>query len=182
MSRASDWKLTAKQRRRYRQQLKQCRCARQYRRIFAILEVDRGEPIAEVARRMGVSRQSVHQWMRTCQGETDPEVLADRPRRGRPSVWSDTTRELLQQWLAQSPEEHGYPAASWTVPLLLEQLRHVRGEELSEDTLRSELHRLGYTWKRPRYVLEPDPEREKKTPDYPAFVRFAAEECGSGRG
>src|SRR4051794_11707313 len=25
------------------------------------------------------------------------------------------------------------------------------------------LHRLGYAWKRPRYVLAPDPQREKKS-------------------
>lgn len=25
--------------------------------------------------------------------------------------------------------------------------------------------RLGYVWRRPRYVLMPDPEREKKTPN-----------------
>ena len=34
--------------------------------------------------------------------------------------------------------------------------------QVSDTALREQLHRLGYVWKRPRYVLLPDPEREKK--------------------
>jgi transposase len=120
--------------------------------------------------------------MRACQSRADPDVLADKPRSGRPSIRDDTLRNLLNQWLAESPEEHGYPANSWTVPLLAEQFRHVRGEQLSEDTLREELHQLGYTWKRARYVLEPDPEREKKTPDSQTFEAVGTPACDSGGG
>jgi hypothetical protein len=36
---------------------------------------------------------------------------------------------------------------------------------LSDETIRRELQRLGYVWKRGRYELEPDPEEEKKTAD-----------------
>jgi hypothetical protein len=57
----------------------------------------------------------------------------------------------------------GYDAVNWTVPLLQEHLRTCAGRWLSDDTIRRELDRLGYTWKRFRYVLPPDPEREKKT-------------------
>lgn len=178
----SRWKLTARQRRRFWQQLKQCRDARQYRRLLAVLEVDGGEAVAHVARRLGVSRQSVHHWMRACQGEDDPHVLADGPRSGRPSTWDDSLRTLLRQWLAQSPEEHGYCSATWTVPLLIEQLQHTRKENVSQDTLRRELHRLGYTWKRSRYMLEPDPEREKKTSNPPILEAVGAAERDPGGG
>jgi Winged helix-turn helix len=58
----------------------------------------------------------------------------------------------------------GYFAVNWTVPLLQEQLEHGTGERLSDDTIRRELRRMGYAWKRSRYVLDPDPEEEKKRP------------------
>jgi transposase len=41
------------------------------------------------------------------------------------------------------------------------------GMHVSDATLRRALHRLDHAWKRPRYVLQPDPEREKKTQDSP---------------
>jgi transposase len=49
--------------------------------------------------------------------------------------------------------------------LLQEELEQGTGIAFSEDAIRDELHRLGYVWKRPRYVLDPDPEVEKKTTD-----------------
>jgi transposase len=52
----------------------------------------------------------------------------------------------------------GYFAAQWTVPLLREYLARRTGRPLSDDTIRRELQRLRYTWKRSRYALDPDPE------------------------
>jgi transposase len=70
---------------------------------------------------------------------------------------------LLLCLLERAPGEFGYPHGGWTLSLLREQLEQGTGQGVSEDTIRRELHRLGYAWKRPRYALEPDPEREKKT-------------------
>ncbi|HTU18301.1 MAG TPA: hypothetical protein VMG10_09610 [Gemmataceae bacterium] len=63
---------------------------------------------------------------------------------------------------------------SWAVPLLQEHLFQHGGRWLSDDTIRRELDRLGYVWKRFRHVLPPDPEREKKTRHPAAAARFAA--------
>jgi transposase len=98
--------------------------------------------------------------------------LEDRP--GRPTLWTEEARALLQQLLASTPTDRGYYAVNWTVPLLQEELRHGTGNRFSDDTIRRELRRLGYVWKRPRYLLDPDPELEKKTADSPANSEFAA--------
>jgi transposase len=60
-----------------------------------------------------------------------------------------------------SPERCGYHATHWTVPLLQDQVRQNLGIQCGQVTIRRCLHRLGYVWKRPRYVLAPDPQREK---------------------
>ena len=65
--------------------------------------------------------------------------------------------------LALPPQDLGCPHVSWTVPLLQEYLYRWGGRRLSDDTIRRELDRLDYVWKRFRYVLPPDPQREKKT-------------------
>jgi transposase len=162
------------ERRRLQRQLRQTRDARVYRRTLAVLRVAAGEAITDVAHALGVARRTVHSWLSGYGREHDPGALCDRPRRGRPGLWSEDVRALLRELLAGSPQRRGYAAASWTVPLLREELRHGTGLALSADTIRRELGREGYAWKRPRYVLEPDPDAEKKTPHPPAHRRVGA--------
>jgi len=55
------------------------------------------------------------------------------------------------------PPAHGYAATNWTAPLLRTPLAQ-QGWSASERTLRRTLQRLGYRWKRPKFVLgRPDP-------------------------
>ena len=155
--------LTAWQRHRLRRQLKQTLDARLLRRTLAVLELDQGRSAADVARMLGVTRQSIYNWVGAYAQGHDPEALQDEGGRGRhPSLDEDDER-LLQSLLALSPQDLGCPHVSWTVPLLQEFLEVATGRLVSDDTVRRALHRLDYVWKRPRHDLEPDPEREKKT-------------------
>lgn len=52
-------KLTHWQRRRLRRQLDTTTDARTYRRTLAVLELDRGRPVADIAAMLGVTRQRV---------------------------------------------------------------------------------------------------------------------------
>jgi transposase len=160
--------FTGWQRRRLGRQLREARDAALYRRTLALLEVARGKPVAEVARALGVSRQSVYNWAAAYAADHDPLSLADGDRSGRPSVWTDDLRVTLSAALGRPPDRLGYPAVNWTIPLLQEHLVHWCDRRPGANTIRRELHRLGYVWKRSRYVLDPDPERDKKTPDPPA--------------
>jgi hypothetical protein len=80
---------------------------------------------------------------------------------------ADSDRDLLEELLAGNPRDVGYAATVWTVPLLQQHLLHETGQQFSEDTIRRELRRLQYSWKRPRYRLEPDPEARGKKAAYP---------------
>jgi transposase len=168
--------LTAWQRRRLRIQLHQTQDARLYRRTLAILEVAQGQSPTQVARRLGVSRRMVYYWIEDYTQRLDPADLILDYSPGRPTLWTEEARALVQELLSRSPSERGYYAVNWTVPLLQEELRHATGLCFSDDTIRRELHRLGLVWKRPRYVLDPDPELEKKTAYLPANPGIAASE------
>ena len=157
--------LTAAQRQHLRAQLRQARSARLYRRTLAILEVDAGTSVTQVAESLAVSRQSVHNWLDAFLRDGTPEALNDRPRPGRPSLLTAPLRDWLRRALAHRPECWGYQAMNWTVPLLQDFLATYGGVRVSQDSLRCELHDQRRVWKRFRYVLQPDPEREKKTPD-----------------
>lgn len=158
-------KLTTYQRRRLQHLLQQTSDARVYRRTLAVLEYNRGQSMPQIAEMLGVTRQSVYNWVAAYLRSWDLRTLHDAARSGRPRLWTKERQALLGTLLQTSPDQFGYFAVNWTVPLLQEQIAHVAGSRLSQDTIRRELDRQRYVWKRFRYVLDPDPQREKKTLD-----------------
>jgi transposase len=175
-------KLTHWQRRRLHQQLKSTSDARTYRRTLAVLELDRGRSAADIAAMLGVTRQSVHNWAAAFAHDPHPLTLCDEDRSGRPALLAEQTDGLLPSLMAQSPQDLGYPHTDWTVPLLQQQWEKDLGLRPSDETVRRGHRRLGYVWKQPRYVLDPDPEREKKTADSPANPGLATSKRRTGPG
>src|SRR3954463_1679756 len=114
----SRFKLTYWQRRRLLGQLRSTTEAHTYRRTLAVLELDRGRSAIEVAEMLGVSRQSVYNWSASFEQDHVPESLDDGPRSGRPRLLDEPAEAVLRSLMKQSPQEHGYPDASWTTPLL----------------------------------------------------------------
>lgn len=174
--------VTPEEQERLEAQLKTTTDARVYRRTLAILEVARGHSVAEVAKTLRVSRQSVYHWIAAYSQQPDPQTLQDHERSGRPGVWTEERMGLLVALLSTTPDRLGYFAMNWTVPLLLEQMEHRTGQRIGDHTLRRELKRQGYRWKRPRYVLAPDPDREKKTLDPAGDKASSPRECSLGGG
>ncbi len=173
--------LNGRQRQRLMEQAKRTSQARVYRRTLALLEVNRGQSIAQIAEALGVTRQSVYNWIVRYRQVHDPRCLEDAERSGRPSVWTEERRSLLRALLDHAPEAFGYFDADWTVPLLQEQFEHHLDARLSDDTIRRGLAALGYVWKRGRYELQPDPALEKKTLHSPSSSASGAPECPAGR-
>jgi transposase len=174
------FKLSYWQQRRLEKQLHETTDAQIYRRTLAVLEVGRGTAIAHVVSTLGVSRQSTYRWVEAYCRAFDARTLRSGHHPGRPRLWTELCQSTLQFLLEHRPEDFGYVAARWTVPLLQEEVAHLVGRQLSDDTIRRALGRSGYVWKRGRYRLNPDPEQEKKTPDSPPDRQFAASERTAG--
>lgn len=175
-------KLTWWQRHRLGEQLKGTQDAHLYRRTLALLEASRGQSIAQVAATLGVTRQSVYNWIASYVPAHDLHALQDKPRSGRPSFWTEDHQAVLRWLMDHTPDEFGYFAGDWTVPLLQEQWKHGTGLRLSPEIVRRGLQEVGYVWKRGRYELEPDPELEKKTPYSGSDSSFAAPQRAAGGG
>jgi transposase len=175
-------KLTWWQRQRLEKQLRETQDARLYRRTLAVLQVGRGRPLAEVAQALNVTRQSVYNWIAGYTAGHDPHALRDEPHPGRPSFWTADHQAALRWLMDHRPDEFGYFAGNWTVPLLQEQWVHGTGLRPSDETVRRGLQGLGYVWKRGRYALEPDPELEKKTPYSSSYSPLAAAQRAAGGG
>jgi transposase len=134
-----------------------------FRRCQAVLRVAEGYSVTEAARQAGVNRSSVHRWVELYLQNHQPQDLLDRPRSGRPREADDLDQELLAAILAQDPQQLGYCATTWTVPLLATHLREECDCPVSARTVRRRLHEFDYGWKRPRYVYhERDPHVAQK--------------------
>src|SRR5947209_16810274 len=100
--------VTTWQRRRLEQQLRDTPDARVYRRTLAVLEVAQGEPVASVARRLRVTPRVVYFWVETYTRNHDPDALRDDARSGRPNRLTQEDRDLLFEFLQQSPQDFNY--------------------------------------------------------------------------
>jgi transposase len=154
--------LTPQQRFRLRRLRDTTHDAALLRRTLALLQIDQGQPVAEVAAAVGVSRQSVYNWLDRYLTAPTPRALRDCRGQGHVTAWDEDLRAVLRAALEQPPTHWGYRDLEWTVPLLQEHLARWDGRSWSETTLRRQLHDLDYVWKRPRYVLRRDPRRARK--------------------
>ena len=154
--------LTDKQREKLEQISKHKNDSRVVRRAMGILWLERESPTV-VARRLKVTRQTVYSWANrwndqheNVEGRLVEDRLKDIPHTGRPATKRKMVAEEISSglnWLDKTPEECGYQASGWTATLLCHYLEQVRGEKVHENTARRALKRMGYRWKRPRYVL-----------------------------
>ena len=130
--------------------------ARDVRRAQALLWLHSGESVQQVARRLGVSRRAVYQWLtRYHQRRPEPvrQRLQDRPHAGRPPHKRELARKIIAQLLPRDPRRYGSRALVWTVPHLCRQVHRRSGMPISRRTIRRALHQLNHRYKRPRYVL-----------------------------
>ena len=97
-------KLPASQRRKIRTRLRESHDARLYRCLLAVLEFDRGTPVSATAELLGVSCQSVYNWITRIQHGGDGCELSDTPRSGHPARDGEVINVLLQTLLILSPE------------------------------------------------------------------------------
>jgi transposase len=150
----TDIRLTARDREALGQTARHSSDAREARRALGLLALADGEPAAAVARRLLVSRSTVYEWAARWADGARPKAdrLKDAPRAGRPPKQSEAAQERLAGLMPTAPTQHGYRHPAWTTPLLLAHLAKL-GAPASDTTVRRALHRLGYRWKRPRFVL-----------------------------
>jgi transposase len=87
---------------------------RTYKRVLALLELDKGRTFTETAQIVGVTKQTASTWVSKYK-ETGLDFLTDKPRPGRPTVYDGLTRAKITA-LACSDAPEGYER--WSLRLL----------------------------------------------------------------
>jgi transposase len=130
--------------------------AREVRRAQVLLWLHGGERPTQVAKRTGLTRQTIYaivQRFQARKGEPVATRIKDRTHPGRPPSKIASARCVMQELLQQSPQRYRYRSPVWTVPMLQVQVQRRLQRKISRRTIRRALHQLRYRFKRPRYVL-----------------------------
>lgn len=148
---------------RLKKALMQATDKRTFQRLQAVLLVDRGRHISEVATISGVSEQTIYNWVHLYLARHQVAALEDNPRSGRPLAANRITAERILRELRRSPLKLGYRTNVWTVEILAHHLSERYHCLITPRTLRRRMREADLVCKRPRYFYsEKDPHRAQK--------------------
>ncbi len=165
----------------------------EYARLLAASRVEQGHKPGEVAKQLGVSRQTVYKWVRRLR-EQGPAGLADRSSRPRTSP-RRTPQEVELQIVAARVHEHagprvlagllGLPASTigavirrWELPRLAD-LDRITGEIVRSSSRASDVR---YERARPGEMLHVDVKKLGKVPPGGGWRAHGRSEAVRGRG
>jgi transposase len=103
---------------------------------------------AEVARRLGVSRQSVSRWHATLR-ESGLAGLRRAKRAGRPPTLTAADLKRVERALKAGPEAQGYATGLWTLPRVAKLVETECGVRFGKTRVWQRLRALGWSGQRP---------------------------------
>jgi transposase len=118
------------------------------RRLEAARLLEKGFSEAEVARRVGVHRQSVNRWAKQL-AEGGRPALKRAPRAGRPPQLSASDRRRIVEGLKRGPEALGYGTSLWTAWRVADLIERECSVQYSTVHAWRLLRTLGWTPQRP---------------------------------
>jgi transposase len=129
------------------------------RRRQAVRMFNGGSTQAEVARALGVSRQSASRWFKKWRVE-GAKAVKGAGRAGRRSRLSDRELRQVDRVLRKGPEAHGYPTDLWTLDRVAEVIERVTGVRYHPGHVWRILKGIGWSLQRPaRRAVERDEEK-----------------------
>lgn len=147
------------------------------RRLEAVALHRRDVPQAEIARKLGVTRQSVSRWIQALQKHGD-EGLRRKPRSGRPPKLSPPQRVQLLKHLARGAEKAGYTTQLWTAERIRRLVKDHFRISLHVHHIPKLLHQCGWSFQRPvSRALERDEEAVRRwvAKDWPRIKKKHAD-------
>jgi transposase len=130
-------------------------------RANALLGLQEGLSVAEIAELLEVSRQTIYNWAQAFEERRELDLtqrVQHAPRSGRPVTALGIIDPLIDAVIDGDPRDHGYRSTVWTAPLLERYLEEVHSLATSRKSVSRALSRLGIRWKRPRHRLARRPE------------------------
>src|SRR5271163_2497189 len=117
------------------------------RRLEGARLLEEGVSQAEVARKLGVKRQSVHEWAKVmaAQGEKGLARVAT----GRKPRLNTVQLTQLAEHLQNGPQAHGYATALWTTERIAKLIHRQFGVRYHRDHVGRLMGQMGWSCQRP---------------------------------
>jgi transposase len=116
-------------------------------RAHIILLLADGHPWSVIENMLFCSSRTIDRWRERFEAGGIDALLGRAA--GLKPRWSGDAETVLREALEHAPDQLGYLAVNWTVPLLREHIGKGWGQRPSDLQVRRELERLDYVWKRP---------------------------------
>lgn len=136
------------------------------RRCQILLASARGQRVPQIVQTLGCDDQTalnaIHDFNK--RGLSSLAFGSRRPRTIH-TAFDEQGAEKLRHILHQSPRDFGKPTSVWTLALAAEVSfeKGLTKEQVSLETVRSTLQRLGMSWQRAKeWIISPDPQYERK--------------------
>lgn len=130
--------------------------SRQYQRMLAMLLLDEGASVEEIAEQLFVPRRTIYDWINRFNQRCDlsiKERVQDAFRSGRPATAKGVIDPVIDKIIDSDPRDYGYNSTVWTAGLLHRYLSKYHEKDVSLRSISYALVRLAIRWKLPRYVL-----------------------------
>jgi len=122
------------------------------RRANAILLLNTGETVSEVARSLCAARSTIQDW-RGRYEQYGEAGLVPEPRGPKPWTVTEEVGSQLLMLIEKDPGEYGYLRSRWTTEMLAQQVYESLAIPIHASTVRRLLPKLGIFWNRARPTL-----------------------------
>ena len=146
------------------------------RRLKAAGLFEKGLGASEVARKLGVKRQSAHIWKTAWEQGGSASLRSSGPAGRKPRLNPLQKQEVIEALLA-GPGKSGYATEVWTLPRVRALIRKRTGESYHESHVSRLLRSLGFSCQRPeRRAVERDEQKitQWKRVQWPAIKKKRA--------
>lgn len=113
-------------------------------RLQGVALLKQKQPVAKVATAVGVSRQTVYNWIKRGFGE-DAKIKPG----GRPRKLNDKQRTKLRAILDKSPQSFGFQADNWTGERIARVIENQFNVEFNPKSIPQMLRNWGWEWRKP---------------------------------
>ena len=117
-------------------------------RCRAVVAVERGQPVGQVAEAYGIDRTTLFRWLRRFSVDGH-RGLERRVGSGRPRLLSVLDMEAINDLVLEPASVFGFETDLWTVGRLRRVIQEEYGVALSPDTVWRRLREAGFTYQKP---------------------------------
>jgi transposase len=130
-------------------------------RLYAVYQIAAGRNAEDLVALYHTSHKSICNWV-SRYNAAGVEGLKDRPHSGRPSGLTMEQKSKLKEVILQSPQEQGYPSATWTWALVADFIEKTFSVKYKKAQIYNILHSVNLSYQKGKGYFPEAKDRKEK--------------------